>query len=91
MRREIAQNGAPRYIFAARVKIVPPLEEFTARACAKKIIILAPLLEMLLVLQVAACGTAVQKLVLQIGLLCHGGKGESHIYVTLANSWNKLS
>jgi hypothetical protein len=36
MRREIAQNAAPRYIFVARVKIAPPLEEFTARTRGKK-------------------------------------------------------
>jgi hypothetical protein len=38
MRREIAQNAAPRYIFAARVKIVPPLEEFTARTVKKQLL-----------------------------------------------------
>jgi hypothetical protein len=35
MRREIAQNATPRYIFAARVKIAPPLEDFTTRGVKK--------------------------------------------------------
>jgi hypothetical protein len=39
MRREITQNAVPRYIFAARVKTAPPLEEFTARG--KKTVIIA--------------------------------------------------
>jgi hypothetical protein len=51
--REIAQNVAPRYIFAARVKIASLLDEYTGCAGGKKAVIiarriLAPLLEMLL-------------------------------------------
>jgi hypothetical protein len=35
IRHEIAQNAAPRYIFAARVKMAPLLEEYTVRAVKK--------------------------------------------------------
>jgi hypothetical protein len=39
IRREIAQNAASGYIFAARVKMVPLLEKYTARAIKKAVII----------------------------------------------------
>jgi hypothetical protein len=35
IRREIAQNAAPRYIFTARVKKTPLLEEYIVRAVKK--------------------------------------------------------
>jgi hypothetical protein len=41
IRREIAQNAAPRYIFAARVKMASLLDEYTGRAGGKKAVIIA--------------------------------------------------